>query len=133
VGPVGQMGEGGGELDLDPVFIGVESDGFVAPCLARLPVGGNEQPGGLPALSPPGPGQARLFAVAPGSRQASAAPAHRDPAVCDPELDFGEPALKHLEPALLLEALGPGGVATGPATTGACNKTKPSPDPVHTR
>jgi hypothetical protein len=127
------MGEGGGELDLDPVFIGVKSDGFVAPCLVRLPVGGNEQPGDLPALSPPGLGQVRFFAVVAGSRQPSAAPAHRDPAVCDTALGFGKPALKHLESALLLEALGPGGVAAGPATTGACRQSKPLAEPVHTR
>jgi hypothetical protein len=133
VGPVGQVGQGGGELDLDPVFTGVKPDGFVAPRLAGLPVRGNEQPGSLPALSPPGPGRARFSAVAPGSGQPSAAPAHRDPAVCDPAPGFGQPGLKHLEPALLLEALGPGGVAAGPATTGAGRKPKPPADPVHPR
>jgi hypothetical protein len=127
------MGEGGGELDLEPVFTGVKSDGFVAPCLVRLPVGGDEQPGGLPVFSPPGLGQARFFAVVPGSRKPSAAPAHRDPAVGDPALGFGEPGLKHLESALLLEPLGAGGVATGPAMTGACRQGKPPADPVHAR
>jgi hypothetical protein len=42
------------------VFTGVKADAFVTPCLAGLPVGGHEQPGRLPALSPPGLSQARF-------------------------------------------------------------------------
>ena len=87
-GPVPQVGERGGEFDLQPALVRVVPDRFVSPRLAGLAVGGQEPAGGLPLLPPPGFGQARrrpgCGACAAGpARPASPRPA-RTPAAAPP-------------------------------------------------
>ena len=68
------MGQGHGELDLDPVLGGVEADGLVPPRLVLLPVGGEEQTRRLPAIAPLGLTQIGLVEVVMGSGEGLAPP-----------------------------------------------------------
>ena len=75
-GPVAQARQRSRELDLQPVLIRVPADRLVAPGLILLPVGGKEQPGRGPSLTPPGRSQTGIGEIVPLAQQGFPAPAY---------------------------------------------------------
>ena len=114
VRPVRQVRERGGELDLQPALVRVPPQRLVAPRLVLLPVGGEEQPRGVPPVPPPCFGQPGAGQVQPGAQQPPAAPRHRYPAVLDLPPDAGQTAPQRLQPQRLGVPLGGRGVPGHP-------------------
>ena len=81
VRPVRQVGERGGQLDLQPALIRVPADRLVPPRLVLLPVGGQEQPGRFPLPRATGPRSARRRR---GCRACAAAPSRPAPPTPSP-------------------------------------------------
>src|SRR5262249_52081063 len=85
--------------------------------LVGLAVGGDEEPLGLPALTPAGLAQPRRPQVVAQPGQLTSTPGHADSACPQPSLHPGQPSLQPLQTTLLLEALGLAGVAPAVASS----------------
>src|SRR5262249_51161079 len=97
VGTVGQEGKAARELDLQPPLLGMPPDSLVAQVLAGLAVGGDEEPLGLPALTPQGLAQPRRLQVVAQPGQLTSTPGHADSACPQPSLHPGQTSLQPLQ------------------------------------
>ena len=109
---VRQVRQRGGELHFQPALVRVPADRLVSQPFPGFPVRGQKPAPGVPLAPPllralPGIGQA----VA-GLRQPPAAPAHAYPPDGDPLLYASLACPQRLQPPLLLEPLGRGGVSS---------------------
>src|SRR5205807_3703921 len=114
MGPVGQVGKGRRQFQLEPPLLGMPSDGLVAPRLVGFPVCADEEAGSLPPLPPLRLGESRLPEMVAAPGKAASSPAHRHPALRQVSFNVSQPYFEDLETALLLKALGPTRIAPGP-------------------
>ena len=127
--PVRQMGQRGGQFDLQPTLVGVPADRLIPPCLRGLAVGGQEQPGRIPLLSPLGLGQACGSQVVPHAQQRLPAPDHRHGPGLQLLLYPGQPGLQRPQADRLGVPFRSGGIPARPPGRGARRNSQPGLDP----
>jgi hypothetical protein len=130
VRPVAQARQRGRQLHFQPALARMPADRFVPPVLARLAVGGQEQPGRLPLLPPPGFGQPRGGQVRPLAQHSLPAPGHRNRPGRQPPVHPGQPSPQLLQPDRLGVPLGSRRIPAHPPGPAARRGSQPRLDPA---